>query len=71
MDSGTVQSQGGAGSMEEAYAVYQNALKLVFKNIIDLRLAEASSSLLEVSEWLLANVVELGKLIFPLFNFIH
>lgn len=71
MDSGNVQSQGGAGSMEEAYAVYQNALKLVFKNIIDLRLAEASSSLLEVSEWLLANVVELGQLIFPLFNFIH
>ncbi|ESZ99428.1 hypothetical protein SBOR_0190 [Sclerotinia borealis F-4128] len=50
----------GAGGMEEAYSVYQTALKQIFKNIIDLRLAEASSSLLEVSEWLLGHVAELG-----------
>ncbi|CAD6439677.1 6e33e292-dbf6-47f8-b1e0-3d4bbb89c45e [Sclerotinia trifoliorum] len=59
MDTGNLQQQG-AGGMEEAYSTYQTALKQIFKNIIDLRLAEASSSLLEVSDWLLGHVVELG-----------
>ncbi|KAG4034057.1 hypothetical protein MFRU_003g00340 [Monilinia fructicola] len=59
MDTGNLQGQG-AGGMEEAYSIYQTALKQIFKNIIDLRLAEASSSLLEVSEWLLGHVAELG-----------
>lgn len=70
MDTGNLQQQG-AGGMEEAYSTYQTALKQIFKNIIDLRLAEASSSLLEVSEWLLGHVAELGRLRFPLFNLIH
>lgn len=70
MDTGNPQ-QPGDGGMEEAYSTYQTALKQIFKNIIDLRLAEASSSLLEVSEWLLSHVQELGMLIFPLFNLIH
>ncbi|KAI9646963.1 hypothetical protein NHQ30_004963 [Ciborinia camelliae] len=58
MDTGNLQAQG-PGGMEEAYLTYQTALKQIFKNIIDLRLAEASSSLLEVSEWLLGHVAEL------------
>jgi hypothetical protein len=50
--------------MEAAYSTYQTALKEIFQNIIDGRLAEASQSLLEVSEWLLGHVGDLGK---PLF----
>jgi hypothetical protein len=46
--------------LEAAYTTYQTALKEIFQNIINGRLAEASSSLLEVSEWLLGHVVELG-----------
>ncbi|KAG0648503.1 hypothetical protein D0Z07_5418 [Hyphodiscus hymeniophilus] len=46
--------------MEAAYTTYQTALKEIFQNIINGRLAEASSSLLEVSEWLLGHVGDLG-----------
>ncbi|CCD51477.1 hypothetical protein BofuT4_P017830.1 [Botrytis cinerea T4] len=58
MDAGNLQPQN-PHVMEEAYSTYQTALKQIFKNIIDLRLAEAGSSLLEVSEWLLGHVTEL------------
>ena len=47
--------------MEAAYTAYQTALKEIFQNIIQGRLADASSSLLEVSEWLLGHVGDLGK----------
>jgi hypothetical protein len=47
--------------MEAAYTTYLTALKEVFQNIINGRLAEASSSLLEVSEWLLGHVGDLGR----------
>jgi hypothetical protein len=46
--------------MEAAYTSYQTALKEIFQNVINGRLAEASSSLLEVSEWLLGHVGDLG-----------
>lgn len=46
--------------MEAAYTAYQTALKEIFQNIINGRLADASLSLLEVSEWLLGHVVDLG-----------
>jgi hypothetical protein len=46
--------------MEAAYTSYQTALKEIFQNIVNGRLAEASSSLLEVSEWLLGHVGDLG-----------
>jgi len=46
--------------MEAAYTTYQTALKEIFQNIINGRLAEASQSLLEVSEWLLGHVGDLG-----------
>jgi hypothetical protein len=48
--------------MEAAYTAYQTALKEIFQNIIHGRLADASLSLLEVSEWLLGHVGDLGKL---------
>ncbi|KAF7957581.1 hypothetical protein EAE96_003155 [Botrytis aclada] len=60
MDAGNLQPQN-PHVMEEAYSTYQTALKQIFKNIIDLRLAEAGSSLLEVSEWLLGHVTELDE----------
>jgi hypothetical protein len=47
--------------LDTAYTSYQTALKEIFQNIIHGRLAEASSSLLEVSEWLLGHVKELGR----------
>ncbi|KAA8572873.1 hypothetical protein EYC84_003439 [Monilinia fructicola] len=50
----------GSGRNGRSLLNLQTALKQIFKNIIDLRLAEASSSLLEVSEWLLGHVAELG-----------
>ncbi|KAI0997270.1 hypothetical protein K3495_g10917 [Podosphaera aphanis] len=46
--------------MEAAYSTYQAELKAVFGNIIADRLAEAGQSLLDVSEWLLGHVVDLG-----------
>lgn len=47
-------------SMEVAYATYQTALKEVFQNIIDGRLSIAGRSLLEVSEWLVREIGQLG-----------
>jgi len=49
-----------AGGLDEAYAQYQTALKEVFTNIKNGILATASESLLNVSDWLLSHVVELG-----------
>jgi hypothetical protein len=54
--------------MEAAYIAYQTALKEIFQNIINGRLADASLSLLKVSEWLLGHVVDLGKFAFLLFD---
>ena len=54
--------------MEAAYTTYQGALKQIFQNIIDGRLAEASNSLLEISEWLLGHVGDLGTPQFPLLD---
>ena len=48
------------GGLDEAYASYQSALKEIFQNIRSGVLATASDSLLNVSDWLLSHVVELG-----------
>jgi len=57
--------------MEAAYTAYQTALKEIFQNVIHGRLAEASQSLLEVSEWLLGHVGELGTCRFLLLDLPH
>ena len=49
-----------SGGLDEAYASYQTALKGIFKDIRNGVLASASESLLNVSDWLLTHVVELG-----------
>lgn len=43
-----------------AYAAYQTALKDVFGNIKNQMLAEASRSLVDISDWLLSTVGQLG-----------
>jgi len=48
--------------LDAAYASYQSALKAIFQNIQDGALASASDSLLNVSDWLLSHVAELGVL---------
>lgn len=48
--------------LDEAYLSYQTALKEIFQNIRNGVLATASESLLNISDWLLSHVVELGKL---------
>ncbi|TVY14717.1 hypothetical protein LARI1_G006872 [Lachnellula arida] len=58
MDEDEFQVQG--PGMEAAYTAYQTALKEIFQNIIQGRLAVAAQSLLEVSEWLLGHVGDLG-----------
>ncbi|PVH68441.1 hypothetical protein DL98DRAFT_522746 [Cadophora sp. DSE1049] len=58
MEEEDFQAQG--SGMEAAYTAYQTALKQIFQNIINGRLGEASLSLLEVSEWLLGHVWDLG-----------
>lgn len=58
MEEDDFQAQG--PGMEAAYTAYQTALKEIFQNIINGRLGEASQSLLEVSEWLLGHVGDLG-----------
>ncbi|KAI9746533.1 MAG: hypothetical protein M1818_000246 [Claussenomyces sp. TS43310] len=55
-DQGAVQS----GGATEAYETYHDALKQIFYDIREGRLAEASASTLEVSNWLLSNVGQLG-----------
>jgi hypothetical protein len=57
--------------IEAAYTSYQSALKQIFQNIINRRLEEASQSLLEVSEWLLGHVGDLGGYSFTLSNPAH
>jgi hypothetical protein len=52
--------QAPGSGMEAAYTSYQTALKEVFQNILNGRLSEASQSLLNVSEWLLGHVQDLG-----------
>ncbi len=47
--------------LDAAYSSYQSALKAIFQNIHDGSLASASDSLLNVSDWLLSHVAELGK----------
>jgi hypothetical protein len=47
--------------IQAAYTTYQTKLKEVFQNIINGNLAEASQSLLELSEWCLGHVGDLGN----------
>ncbi|KAI1339044.1 hypothetical protein F5Y15DRAFT_92026 [Xylariaceae sp. FL0016] len=54
------QDYSGSAEMGEAYEQYQSALKEIFTNIRGGVLQAASESLLNVSEWLLSKVVELG-----------
>ncbi|KAK0651783.1 hypothetical protein B0T16DRAFT_86895 [Cercophora newfieldiana] len=49
-----------AEGLDAAYASYQTALKAIFQNVQDGSLASASESLLNVSDWLLSHVAELG-----------
>lgn len=46
--------------LEQAWATYQNELRGVFRSIQDGVLAAASESLLNVSDWLLSHVSDLG-----------
>jgi hypothetical protein len=46
--------------LDDAYNEYQNAVKQIFENIQNGVLAPAGESLLNVSEWLLTHVTELG-----------
>ena len=46
---------------DEAYNSYLNAVKEIFQNIRNGMLVEASASLIEVSDWLLSRVTELGE----------
>jgi hypothetical protein len=69
MEDDDFQSQG--PGMEAAYTTYQTALKEIFQNIINGRLAEASQSLLEVSEWLLGHIGDLGMPRFFLLGLAH
>jgi hypothetical protein len=69
MEEEDFQAQG--PGMEAAYTAYQTALKEIFQNIINGRLTDASQSLLEVSEWLLGHVGDLGKIEFLLFDLAH
>ncbi|KAL2170090.1 hypothetical protein VTG60DRAFT_5185 [Thermothelomyces hinnuleus] len=46
--------------LDDAYLSYQTALKEIFQNIRNGVLATASESLLNISDWLLSHVVELG-----------
>ncbi|CAJ2507498.1 Uu.00g086840.m01.CDS01 [Anthostomella pinea] len=54
------QDYSASAEMGEAYEQYQSALKEIFTNIRSGVLQSASESLLNVSEWLLSKVVELG-----------
>lgn len=50
-----------SSGLDEAYNSYQSALKDIFQNIQNGVLAAASESLLNVSDWLLSHVADLGK----------
>ncbi len=56
-----VQAYSTAGGLEEAYGVYQAELRDIFQNIRDGDLAEAGTSLLRISDWLLSHVQDLGE----------
>jgi hypothetical protein len=49
-----------SSSYDDAYNQYQQALRQTFESTRAGRLVDASQSLLEISEWLLGNAVELG-----------
>lgn len=53
-------------NVSEAYGQFQQALRGTFGHARSGRLVEASRSLLEISEWLVSNARELGKLAPPL-----
>jgi hypothetical protein len=55
------EEQYGSTVLDKAYNSYLYALKEIFQNIRNGMLVEASSSLLEVSDWLLSQVEELGE----------
>lgn len=48
-------------SVEESYNRYNQALRRTFQDVRNGRLSSASETLLEMSEWLLGNAVELGR----------
>lgn len=51
----------GSAEMGEAYEQYQTALREIFANVRHGNLKTASESLLNVSDWLLTKVTELGE----------
>ncbi len=55
------EQQSTSENLNDAYAQYQTALRQIFQNIIGNMLVEASQAILEVSDWLLGHVGELGK----------
>jgi len=65
------QPQAGGPGMEEAYGAYQAAIKQIFTNVTQRHLMEASESLLQVSDWLLAHVADLGRFSFLLLGLSH
>jgi hypothetical protein len=50
-----------SSTLDEAYAQYRRALRSTFDHTRAGRLVEASRSLLEISEWLVANARDLGR----------
>jgi hypothetical protein len=50
-----------AALLDSAYSSYQTELRRTFSNILESRLVEAASSLMNLSEWLLGNAEALGK----------
>jgi hypothetical protein len=49
-----------AAELDNAYGQYQTELKRTFECIRDGRLADAGSSLIHISDWLLGNAEALG-----------
>lgn len=62
------QPQYAPANMQQAYDSYHTTLKEIFQNIRSGILVDASQSLLQISEWLLTNVGELGMLSFLCFS---
>jgi hypothetical protein len=58
-------------NMDEAYAGYQQQLKMAFSAISASRLAEAAEEIMNLSRWLLSNVAKLGELVHALHDCIH
>jgi hypothetical protein len=57
--------------MDEAYAGYQQQLKMAFSAISASRLAEAAEEIMNLSRWLLSNVAKLGELVHAFHDCIH